>query len=176
MMDERSLRKSLSSMPLGGLRYFKQIGSTNDVALAWAAADAPDLALVYAEQQTAGRGRGSHRWFTPPGAALAFSLVLRPLPDEQSSLTLFSALGALAVCEVLEAQGLRPEIKWPNDVLLNRRKVCGILAESVWMGDKLDSLVLGIGMNIKPEAVPPADQLNFPATCLELELPPQSLH
>ena len=172
MMDERSLRKSLSSMPLGGLRYFKQIGSTNDVALAWAAADAPDLALVYAEQQTAGRGRGSHRWFTPPGAALAFSLVLRPLPDEQSSLTLFSALGALAVCEVLEAQGLRPEIKWPNDVLLNRRKVCGILAESVWMGDKLDSLVLGIGMNIKPEAVPPADQLNFPATCLELELPP----
>ena len=80
-------------------------------------------------------------------------------------------MGALAVCEVLAAQGLHPEIKWPNDVLLNRRKVCGILAESVWTGEKVDSLVLGVGLNIKPEAVPPPDQLNFPATCLEAELP-----
>ena len=79
-MDERTLRKALSNIPLGGLRYFEQTGSTNDVALAWAAAGAPDLALVVAEEQTAGRGRGSHSWFTPPGAALAFSLVIRPLP------------------------------------------------------------------------------------------------
>jgi BirA family biotin operon repressor/biotin-[acetyl-CoA-carboxylase] ligase len=173
-MDERTLRKALSKVPLGGLRYFEQTGSTNDAALAWAAAGAPDLALVYAEEQTSGRGRGGHRWFTPPGAALAFSLVLRPLPGEQQATPLFSALGALAVCEGLEAQGLQPEIKWPNDVLLNRRKVGGILAESVWTGDKVDSLVLGVGLNIKPEAVPPPDQLNFPATCLEAELkPPQ---
>ena len=168
-MDERSLRKTLSEIPLGGLRYFRQTGSTNDVALAWAAAGAPDLALVCAEEQTAGRGRGDRRWFTPPGAALAFSLVLRPRPGEQT-VPLFSALGALAVCTALEALGLQPEIKWPNDVLLNRRKVCGILAESVWTGERVDSIVLGIGVNIKAEAVPPPDQLNFPATYLEVEL------
>ena len=171
-MDEHNLRKALSNFPLGGLRYFEQTGSTNDVALAWAAAGAPDLALVMAGEQTAGRGRGNHSWFTAPGAALAFSLVIRPLPGEEQSIPLFSALGALAVCEVLAAQGLHPEIKWPNDVLLHRKKVCGILAESVWTGEKVDSLVLGVGLNIKPEAVPPPDQLSFPATCLEAELPP----
>jgi BirA family transcriptional regulator, biotin operon repressor / biotin---[acetyl-CoA-carboxylase] ligase len=168
-MDERTLRKALSGLPLGEIQYFGQTGSTNDAALAWAASGAPDLALVYAEQQTAGRGRGRRRWFTPPGAALAFTLILRPLRGEQSSTPLYSALGALAVSEVLESLGLWPEIKWPNDVLLNRRKVCGVLAESVWLGEELDNLVVGVGVNIKPGSVPPADQLSFPATCLETE-------
>ena len=175
IMDELTLRKALTSLPMSALRYFERTGSTNDDALAWAAAGAPDLALVYAEQQTAGRGRANRRWFTPPGAALAFSLVLRPLPVEARSTPLLSALGALAVCEALAELGLDPEIKWPNDVLLHRRKVSGILAESVWMGERLQNVVLGVGLNIQPEAVPPSDQLNFPATCLQAELPaPQS--
>jgi BirA family biotin operon repressor/biotin-[acetyl-CoA-carboxylase] ligase len=169
-MDERTFRKTLSNIPLGGLRTFEQAASTNDVALAWATEGAPDLALVYAEEQTSGRGRGDRRWFTPPGTALAFSLVLRPFPGEEQSVPLFSGLGAIAVCEALGMRGLRPEIKWPNDVLLNRRKVCGILAETVWMGDNADSIVLGIGVNVKPEAVPPTDQLNFPATSIETEM------
>ena len=170
-MDEHTLRKALSNIPLGGLRYLEKTGSTNDVALAWAADGAPDLALVFAGEQTAGRGRGSHSWFTAPGAALTFSLVFRPIPGEEQATSLYSALGALAVCEVLAAQGFHPEIKWPNDVLLSRRKVCGVLAESIWTGEIVDSLVLGIGLNIKPEALPPPDQLDFPATCLESEAP-----
>lgn len=170
-MNEYTLRKALSDLPLSGLRYFEKTSSTNDVALAWAADGAPDPSLVYAEEQTAGRGRGSHGWFSPPDAALAFSLVLRPLPEEQQTIPLFSALGALAVCDVLTAQGFHPEIKWPNDVLLNRRKVSGILAESIWTGERVDSLVLGIGLNIRPAAVPPPDQLSYPATSLEAELP-----
>jgi BirA family biotin operon repressor/biotin-[acetyl-CoA-carboxylase] ligase len=170
-MDETTLRKTLSNLPLGGLRYYEQVGSTNDIALAWAAVDAPDLALVYAEEQTAGRGRGSNVWFTPPGAALAFSLVMRPLLGKEQTTPLYTALGALAVCEVLAAQPLDPEIKWPNDVLLRGRKVCGILAESVWLGEQVDCIVLGVGFNIKPESVPPPEKLTFPATCLEAELP-----
>lgn len=174
-MEEYTLRKTLSDLPLGGVRFFYRTSSTNDVALAWAAAGAPDQALVYADEQTAGRGRGSHSWFTPPGAALAFSLVFRPLPSERQSIPLFSALGALAVCEILDAQGLNPEIKWPNDVLLGHRKVCGILAESVWTGEHVDSLVLGIGINIKSGSVPPPEQLDFPATCLDTEVVHQKL-
>jgi len=169
-MEERSLRSMLSKLPLGGFRYFEKTGSTNDMALAWAAEGAPDLALVYAEQQTAGRGRGGRRWFTPPGSALAFTLILRPTAGEQQFPARFSALGALAVCGVLEKRGLQPEIKWPNDILLNRRKVCGILVEGAWMGERLETLVLGLGLNIKPAAIPPPEQLNFPATCLEAEL------
>ena len=169
-MDERALRKTLSEVPLGGLRTFDQTGSTNDNALAWAADGAPDLAMVFAEEQTSGRGRGDRRWFTSPGTALAFSLVLRPLPGEEQSVSLFSGLGALAVCQALGMRGLHPEIKWPNDVLLNRRKVCGVLAESAWMGEKAVSIVLGIGVNVKPEAVPTTDQQNFPATSIEAEM------
>ena len=169
-MDEFTLRKALSGIPLGGLRNFDQTGSTNDVALAWAAEGAPDLSLVYAEEQTAGRGRGARRWFTPSGAALAFSLVLRPVEREELSISLFSGLGAVAVCEALEKRALHPEIKWPNDILLSRRKVCGILAEAAWIGEKADSIILGIGVNVSPRAVPPSDQLNFPATSIEAEM------
>jgi BirA family biotin operon repressor/biotin-[acetyl-CoA-carboxylase] ligase len=168
-MDENTLRQSLSDIPLGGLRYFSQTGSTNTVALEWAAAGAPDLAMVYAEEQTAGHGRADRRWYTPAGVALAFSLVMRPLPGEAQSVARFTALGALAVCEAIGAQGLVPEIKWPNDVLINRRKVCGILCESVWTGGVLESIVLGIGINVLQDAVPPAEQLNFPATSLDVE-------
>lgn len=168
-MNELEIRKTLSDLPLGGLRYFAQAGSTNDVALAWAASGAPDLSLVCAEEQTAGRGRGRRQWFTPPGAALAFSLILRPKAEEESSLQMFTALGALAVCETLGVLGMEAQIKWPNDVLLNRRKVCGVLAEAVWLGEEVETVVLGVGLNVAPASVPSEDVLHFPATCLEAE-------
>ena len=169
-VDEHELLKAISNLPLGDLRYYRKTGSTNDLALAWAAEGAPDLALIYAEEQTAGRGRGNRGWFTPPGTALAFSLVLRPLAGGEKSVPYFSGLGAIAVCEALERRGQHPGIKWPNDVLINHRKVCGILVETVWMGNRMDCIVLGIGVNVKPGSVPPAVQLNFPATSIETEM------
>jgi BirA family biotin operon repressor/biotin-[acetyl-CoA-carboxylase] ligase len=169
-VNEKSLRAALRKLRLGGLRFYQTIGSTSDAALAWATDGAPDLSLVCAEEQTQGRGRGDRRWITNPESALAFSLVLRPAEKESASVPFYSALGALAVSQVLEAMGLHPQIKWPNDVLLNRKKVCGILAESVWMGEWVDSVVLGIGVNVWPESVPAQERLMFPATSLESEL------
>jgi len=167
-MNERALRRTLSDLPLSGVRFYNQIGSTNDVALAWAAEGAADLALVIADGQTAGRGRLGRKWITPPGAALAFSLVLRPVAEEGGFVALYSALGALAVVSALEEEyGLKPEIKWPNDILVRGRKLCGILAEAVWLGDQAESVILGIGLNVRPEAVPAAELLDFPATSLE---------
>jgi BirA family biotin operon repressor/biotin-[acetyl-CoA-carboxylase] ligase len=167
-MNERELRRTLLDLPLGGIRYYDQIGSTNDVALAWAAEGAADLALVVADEQTAGRGRFGRKWVTPPGTALAFSLVLRPAAEEAESVVLFSALGALAIASTLEEKyGLAPEIKWPNDVLVRGRKVSGILAETVWLGSRTESVVLGIGLNVLAEAVPAVESLNFPAISLE---------
>jgi len=167
-MNERALRRTLSDLPLGGVRYYGQTGSTNDVALAWAAEGVSDLALVVADEQTAGRGRGGRSWITPFGAALAFSLVLHPRPVERDVIPLYSALGALAVASTLEEKySLMPEIKWPNDVLVHGRKLCGILAEAVWLGDRAESVVLGIGLNVRHEAVPGEESLDFPATSLE---------
>lgn len=167
-MDVGQLKAVLAGLSVPQVRYYDVIGSTNDEAIAWAAAGAEDGCLVVADQQTQGRGRLGRRWVTHPGAALAFSLVMRPTPGEIESLGFFSPLGALAICQALEERlGLKPQIKWPNDVLLERRKAAGILVEAAWSGQQLQGIVVGIGLNIKPEAVPPADQLLFPAISVE---------
>ena len=173
-MDQASLEKLLSSLPLGGVRYFNTLGSTNDLAARWAAAGAPDLSLVVADEQTAGRGRLQRRWLTPPGAALAFSLVLsQPEAGFAAIMPRLTALGALAVCDTLNAAlppMLPAQIKWPNDVLATRRKLAGVLAEAHWHGEQLKAVILGIGINVAPQSVPPAEELDFPATCLEAVL------
>ena len=170
-MDEPAFRTLLSDLPLNGLRYFERVGSSNDEALAWAADHAPDLSLVYAEEQTGGRGRMGRQWFTPPGAALAFSLILRPRGIERENIGLFSGLGALALVTTLKKYGVVAQVKWPNDVLIKRRKVAGILVETTWVGTEAEGVVLGMGVNVAPESVPPPEALNFPAACILSEAP-----
>ncbi len=166
----KKLQSALASLPLGGLRYFDSIGSTNDEALAWAAEGALDFSLVVADEQTTGRGRAGRRWITPKGTALAFSLILRPAASEADSPSLFTGLGVVAIMDALKARGLKPQVKWPNDVLLNGKKVAGILVESVWTGDALDMVALGMGVNALAGSNPPDNELLFPATNVEVEL------
>ncbi len=159
------MHAALAGLPLGAVHVFMQIGSTNDEAARLAEAGAPDLTLVTADEQTAGRGRAGRRWFTPPGSALAVSLVLRP--SRPVPLGHYAALGALAVCRALGAfPRVEARIKWPNDVLLHQVKVAGVLPEAHWEGDTLRAVVLGIGVNVTPKAVPPPEVLDFPATCV----------
>ncbi len=173
-MDQRTLETKLANINLGGIRYFGSVTSTNDLALRWAGAGAPDLALVAANEQTAGRGREDRIWFTPPDSALAFSLVLRPQSSKEYSNTqLYTALGALAVCETLNEAfpAVFPaQIKWPNDIVVNQRKLAGILAEAQWQGDQLQSVVIGVGINVATQSVPPAETIDFPATSVETVL------
>lgn len=170
-MDEQTLRSGLAGLPLPAIQYFDILPSTNDLALTWAGKGAPDFSLVAADCQSAGRGRLGRRWVTLAGASLAFSLVLRPSPQETDHLALFSPLAGLAVSQALEKLfNLQPIIKWPNDVLLNRKKVVGILAEAVWEGQKVNGVILGIGINVAPSSVPSAHELLFPATSVEQEV------
>jgi BirA family biotin operon repressor/biotin-[acetyl-CoA-carboxylase] ligase len=166
---ESDLRKSLAGLPLGGICYLESTGSTNDVALAWAAEGAPDFSLVVADRQTSGRGRMGRKWFTSPGAALALSVILRPSEQERENIGLFSGLGALALVDALKNYGISAQIKWPNDVLVARKKTAGILVETAWMGAEVESLVLGMGVNVSPAAIPPEGELNFPATWIQSE-------
>ena len=169
-MNENSLKKTLSKLNLGGLRYFDSLGSTNDEALAWAAEGANDFSLVVADEQTQGRGRLNRKWFTPKGSALAFSLILHSSEALRPYLSRTVGLAALSIAESCTINGLVPQIKWPNDILLNGKKLAGILVESVWSGDDLDALVIGVGINVMSASLPPADLLQFPATSLESEL------
>jgi BirA family biotin operon repressor/biotin-[acetyl-CoA-carboxylase] ligase len=166
-MNQQELTKLLSKLPLGDVKYFDSIGSTNDEALAWASNDAQDLSLVVADEQTMGRGRYDRPWITPHATALAFSLILRPNAEEHSHLSRIVGLTALALTDAFQKLGLRPEIKWPNDILLNSRKVAGILIELVWSGEDVDCVVIGVGVNVAKGSVPSTDILRFPATSLE---------
>ncbi len=169
-MNNQSVKKALSKLELGDLRYFDSIGSTNDEAMAWAAQSAPDLSLVIADEQTSGRGREGRKWFTPAGTALAFSLILRPTEDEKPRLTRTVGLAAVSLVDSLRRRSLSAQIKWPNDVLIEGRKVAGILVESVWNGESVDYVVIGTGVNVARSAVPPPEMLQFPATSLEENL------
>lgn len=164
-MDEKvKIAGYLDSMPLSDWRYYPSIGSTNDDALAWSAAGADDWSLVLADEQTAGRGRGKRHWVTQAGTALALSVVVRPSTDETAHFTRFTALAALALVRTLADLGLQSEIKWPNDILVNGRKTAGVLVEADWRGEKVEGVVIGMGVNITPNAVPEQAQLRYPAT------------
>jgi BirA family transcriptional regulator, biotin operon repressor / biotin---[acetyl-CoA-carboxylase] ligase len=166
-MDQQDLIQALSNLSLGDIRYFSSIGSTNDEAMLWAAKDVRDLSIVIADEQTAGRGRLDRPWFTPPATALAFSLLLRPKLDEMPHLSRIVGLAALALTDAFGNLGLAPQIKWPNDILLNGRKVAGILIELTWAGEEVDCVIIGVGVNVAKGAVPSTDILRFPAISLE---------
>lgn len=166
-MDQTSLNELLSPLSLGEIRYFDAVGSTNDEALAWANQDAPDLSVVIADEQTMGRGRLDRPWFTPPGTALAYSLIFRPTFDEKPYLSRLVGLAALSITEAVRKLGLEPQIKWPNDVLLNQRKLAGILIEASWVEEEVAFVIIGVGINVFKRAVPDTDILRFPGTSLE---------
>jgi BirA family biotin operon repressor/biotin-[acetyl-CoA-carboxylase] ligase len=172
-MDLSALETALAATPVNEYRYFPSIGSTNDEALRWVDAGAADFSLVIADEQTSGRGRFDRRWVTNPGAALAFSLILQPAPAELASLALFAPLCGLALRDTLHSYyALHPQIKWPNDVLLAGKKTAGILVEASWSDQVASGIVLGIGVNITPAALPHLGAQLFPATCLEEHLAP----
>jgi BirA family biotin operon repressor/biotin-[acetyl-CoA-carboxylase] ligase len=125
-------------------RHFRRTGSTNTVARELAAAGAPHGTVVTADEQTAGRGRQGRTWTAPPGAALLYSAVLRPLEPRHSLLPLAVAL---AVCETAERlrPGIECKVKWPNDVHLDGRKLAGILIEA---RPQDGWAVLGVGLNL----------------------------
>ena len=169
-MNQQELESQLANLNLSEIRFFESVGSTNDEAMAWARKGAHDLSLIVADEQTMGRGRMDRPWFTPPRTALAFSLILRPTYAEKSLLSRTVGLAALATADVLQTLNLEPQIKWPNDILLNGRKLAGILIEATWLEDEVQSIVIGMGMNVAKAALPSTDILGFPATCLEDKL------
>lgn len=163
------LNAILPSLHLPAWQYYPEVTSTNDLALAWARQGAVDGSLIIADSQTAGRGRDSRQWMTFPGTALALSLILQPTPEEMSYLPRFTALAALALISALEELGIPAEIKWPNDVLVQGKKIAGILIEVDWQQDQVAALVVGLGVNVAAESIPPASQIRFPATSVETE-------
>jgi len=170
MKEPESPETYLADLKLSAVKYVTTTESTNDDAHCWLDQGAPDMSVVIADEQTRGRGRFQRRWHTPPGAGLASSLIIHPTVSEKESTHLFSPLAGVAVANTLEKLfSIHPQIKWPNDVLVGGKKICGILSETAWIGEDLVGVVVGTGINISPDAIPPVEYLTFPATCVQME-------
>lgn len=150
--------------------YFPEVESTNDVALARAAAGAAHGTVVMAERQLAGRGRRGRSWFSPAGAGLYLSAVVRPEAWTDALPIVTLAAGVAAARGIRAATGLAVELKWPNDLMIGRpwRKLGGILCESSGIGARVDAVIVGIGINVLRSAYPPA--IADRATAIEDEL------
>jgi len=149
------------------IRHYFSIGSTNVAAMHAAAEGAPEGAVFLAEEQTAGRGRGDHTWDSAQSVGIYCSVVLRPLMSPLDALFL-SLMAGIAVAEAVEqTTGLRPDLRWPNDVLLNGRKFCGVLTEMNAEPTRVRYVVIGIGVNVNHTAMPP--ELEHIATSLRIE-------
>ncbi|HUN31180.1 MAG TPA: biotin--[acetyl-CoA-carboxylase] ligase [Trebonia sp.] len=145
-LDAARLTEELPSFngPWTAIQIVPQTGSTNTDLLDWAGRGLHEGVVLVAEEQTAGRGRMGRSWVSPPGAALTFSVLLRPeaLPAARRPwLPLVAGVGTVTSIRMLT--GLEAELKWPNDVLIGGRKVAGILAEAAG-----NAVVVGIGINV----------------------------
>jgi BirA family biotin operon repressor/biotin-[acetyl-CoA-carboxylase] ligase len=132
----------------------RSVTSTNDEAMARARAGARHGTVVVAEVQTKGRGRGGHLWWSPNGENLYLSAVLR-LPLPPSAAPPLTLAAGVAVCDAAHDLGVEAKLKWPNDVLVGGKKLAGILTETSSRGDRLESVVVGIGLNVDTREFPP---------------------
>ena len=152
------------------LFYLEETGSTNIDAKRYAEEGEPHGTTVIAEKQNAGRGRRGKYWESPPGSAIYMTIMLKPdfAPDKASMITLVMALSVAEA--ITEATGLQAGIKWPNDVVVNKKKVCGILTELNVETDYIRHVVIGVGINVNngaPEEFP--EEIRETATSLRIE-------
>lgn len=163
------IRKGLETLRFGKqIFHFRQVGSTNQVAQDLGRKGYPEGTVVVAEEQTAGRGRWQRAWFSPPELGIWLSLILRP-PVAPSQVPQITLVAGVACARALHAElGLKPGIKWPNDLVFNGKKVCGILAELEAAAEQINYLVLGIGINVNQEREDFPPDLRETATSLRI--------
>lgn len=152
MLDESRYHEALATRWLGRLLIQRErIDSTNLALKRTSLGQLPHGLLLFAEQQTHGRGQQDRRWFSEDGQNLTFSLALRPRkPACCERISLFSLLASLSVMRAIEVGSPDHEwkVKWPNDVLVDGQKVAGILTEVVFQGSRIDRIILGVGVNV----------------------------
>jgi BirA family transcriptional regulator, biotin operon repressor / biotin---[acetyl-CoA-carboxylase] ligase len=137
------------------VHHFYKIGSTNTATMAAAAEGAPEGSVFLAEEQSAGRGRGSNTWQSPQSTGIYCSAILRPTlpPSEVLVLSLAAGLAVQAAIRQVDSR-VEPDLKWPNDVLIDGRKVCGILTEMNAEATRVRYIVVGVGINVNQSSFP----------------------
>lgn len=171
-LQSRRLISALAGHAIGcEIQVHEELASTSDHVRELGQAGYPHGLVVFADAQSAGRGRRDNRWRSEPGQDLLFSILLRPQVSMERWPRL-TTIAALAICRAIEnVTPLKPVIKWPNDIYLGDRKCAGILAES-FTGSTGTFMVLGVGLNVNTRTFPP----DLPATSLRRETPQEKVH
>jgi len=170
MFDIKSYKKFLNSRYLGkNILYFDNLASTNSKAIELSVENVPNGTVIITDHQTSGRGRQSNKWISTPGKSLTFSVIIYPNKNI-NELNKYPLIAGLAIVDILTELEIIPQLKWPNDVLINKKKVCGILCESKLSGRTIKSMVIGIGLNINEGQSDIKKEINKSATSLKLEL------
>lgn len=168
VLSENELRSIRKTEWLGNKIYYEPVmGSTNTKGMQLAEEGAPHGTLIVTDRQENGRGRRGRKWETPAGSAIAMTFLLRPEinPNNASMLTLITAM---AVAKGIEDEtSLQVGIKWPNDIVINGKKVCGILTEMSAQIDYVNHIVIGIGINVQEDSFP--EELQDIATSLYMK-------
>ena len=170
VLDGCEIRAALDTPVMGREIFpFGRVTSTNDIAFSLARSGSPEGTLVIAEEQTRGKGRLGRDWHSPPGLGLWFSIILRPDIAAYRSSTVSLAV-ALAVAGVMrDSYGVDARIKWPNDVLVGSKKICGILTEAEFCEDSVEFVVVGAGINVLHGETDFPDELRDIATSIAIE-------
>lgn len=151
LLSVKEIRRRLDAEVVGRhIVLVGQVDSTNARLRSLARAGAAEGTVVLAEEQTAGRGRRGQPWFSPAGVNLYASVLFRPALDPRQ-LGVFSLVASLALADAIKTFGASPAIKWPNDVLVDGKKVGGALSECAVRGEHTDYVILGIGVNLNVE-------------------------
>jgi BirA family transcriptional regulator, biotin operon repressor / biotin---[acetyl-CoA-carboxylase] ligase len=150
------------------IHHYYRAGSTNTIAMEAASTGAPEGSVFLAEQQTAGRGRGNHQWHSAESAGIYCSVILRPAlpPSEVLVLSLAAGLAVRSAVQEIDSRVV-PDLKWPNDLLIDGKKFCGILTEMNAEATRVRQIVVGIGINVNHSQFP--DELQQTATSLFIE-------
>lgn len=168
MIDKLKISNQLKTKTFGQTIFsFDSIDSTNTYAKQIPKIDAPHGTLVISEEQTSGHGRLQRNWISEKGKNLLFSVILYPNFNTEK-ISLLSFAGSLAIADAIDSiTGLSSTCKWPNDVLVNGKKVCGMLLESSFVNSIPEKIILGIGINVNQLEFP--EELKLKASSLQIE-------
>ena len=152
------------------IHFYDKVESTNLLAAELAQEDAPEGVVVLADQQLSGRGRGSRSWHSPAGVGIYCSVILRPQVEPEKG-QLITLMAGVSIARAIERQsGLSPRVKWPNDVLINDKKVAGILLEARVSGAQMGYAVIGFGINVNNGRGDLPEDIRVNASSLRMEL------
>lgn len=169
MFNINLFKENLSTNLFGqSIQHYLKLDSTNNKAWELISENAENGTVVITDNQTSGHGRQSNKWLSTPDKSLTFSIVLYPnaLPNQ---INLYSLITSLAITDCLTDFNIQVQLKWPNDILINGKKVGGILCESKISGGVMKSMVIGVGLNINEEITELPKTLRKSATSLMIE-------